>query len=87
MPLAGMIYSGASGNGFGIFGLELVPHNYAEDGQVIAYSEAWRDAGQTAHRYLGYALMTLIVLHIAGALKHHFIDRDQTLKRMLGKKV
>lgn len=87
MPLAGMINSGASGHGFGIFGLELAPHNYTEDGQAIAYSEAWRDAGRTAHRYLGNALMVLIVLHIAGALKHHFIDKDATLKRMLGKKV
>lgn len=87
MPLAGMIYSGASGHGFGIFGLELAPHNYTEDGQAIAYNEAWRDLGQTAHRYLGNALMVLIVLHIAGALKHHVIDRDATLKRMLGKKL
>ncbi|MES2673489.1 MAG: cytochrome b [Pseudomonadota bacterium] len=87
MPLAGMIYSGASGHGFGIFGLELVPHNYTEDGQAIAYSEVWRDAGQTAHRYIGNALMVLIALHIAGALKHHFVDRDATLKRMLGKKL
>lgn len=87
MPLAGMIHSGASGHGFGIFGLELVQHNYTKDGQAIPYNEAWRDAGQTAHRYLGYLMIVLIALHIAGALKHHFINKDATLQRMLGKKL
>ncbi|MGJ8664179.1 MAG: cytochrome b [Marinicella sp.] len=35
------------------------------------------------HRNLSYLLMTLVGLHILGALKHHFIDNDNTLKRML----
>lgn len=87
MPLTGMIYSGASGHGFGIFGLELFTHQYTEAGQPIPYSESWRDFGQTAHRYLGNCLIALIVLHIVGALKHHFIDKDSTLKRMLGGKI
>lgn len=87
MPLTGMIHSGASGHGFGIFGLELFPHQYTEAGQPIPYSESWRDFGQTAHRYLGNCLIALIVLHIAGAFKHHFIDKDSTLKRMLGRKL
>ncbi|MCX7553175.1 cytochrome b [Marinicella sp. S1101] len=34
------------------------------------------------HEYVSYAIMALVVLHIAGALKHHFIDKDDTLKRM-----
>jgi cytochrome b561 len=37
------------------------------------------------HQWVGYLLAGLLVLHIAGALKHHFIDRDNTLKRMLKK--
>ena len=28
-------------------------------------------------------LIGVIALHVAGALKHHFIDRDHTLRRML----
>jgi cytochrome b561 len=28
-------------------------------------------------------LYVLLVLHIAGALKHHFLDRDNVLRRML----
>jgi len=36
------------------------------------------------HAWLGYLLLGLILLHVTGALKHHFIDRDATLVRMLG---
>ena len=29
------------------------------------------------------ALVTVALLHVAGALKHHFIDRNSVLRRML----
>ncbi|MEX0347995.1 MAG: cytochrome b/b6 domain-containing protein [Paracoccaceae bacterium] len=35
------------------------------------------------HWILQWVLIGALVLHIAGALKHHVIDRDQTLRRML----
>ncbi len=35
------------------------------------------------HNWGGKAVLTLIALHIAAALKHHFYDRDDTLMRML----
>ena len=35
------------------------------------------------HEFGGYALIAVIVIHAAGALKHHIIDRDDTLRRML----
>ncbi len=38
------------------------------------------------HRYLAYALAGLVIMHALAALKHHFIDRDNTLLRMLGSK-
>lgn len=48
----------------------------------------WDDAALRAlcfgvHRACAYALIALIVLHIAGALKHQFVDRDGLLTRML----
>src|SRR5690606_10938006 len=33
-----------------------------------------------------YALIGAILLHFAGALKHHVVDKDSTLRRMLGEK-
>lgn len=36
------------------------------------------------HYWLAWTIISLAVLHTLGALKHHFIDRDETLRRMLG---
>ncbi len=38
------------------------------------------------HLWLAYILMAAVSLHIAAALKHHFINRDKTLVRMFGVK-
>ncbi len=35
------------------------------------------------HEYTSYTLMVMALLHALGALKHHFIDKDDTLKRMI----
>lgn len=35
------------------------------------------------HFYLAWSLISLVALHALAALKHHFFDRDNTLKRML----
>lgn len=87
MPVTGMIYSGSSGNGFGIFGwtlLQATP-DPSNPGMVIPYSGNLEQIGESAHEIIGYALVVAIVLHIAGAIKHHVFDKDRTLLRMLGK--
>ncbi|MBL4868738.1 MAG: cytochrome b [Pseudomonadales bacterium] len=38
------------------------------------------------HWYLSLALILLTVIHSTAALKHHWIDKNNTLSRMLGKK-
>lgn len=38
------------------------------------------------HRVLAYVLIGLVSLHVSAALKHHFYNRDATLKRMLGRR-
>ena len=43
------------------------------------------DIAGEIHFVLAVSLMILAVIHAAGALKHHFIDRDNTLKRISGK--
>jgi cytochrome b561 len=35
------------------------------------------------HKSLNYTLAAVVTLHIAAALKHHFVDRDDVLVRML----
>lgn len=41
------------------------------------------DIFQLWHESLFWVLVAVTVLHVAGALKHHFMDRDATLRRML----
>lgn len=38
---------------------------------------------QDVHAWLNYTLAAIVVIHIAAALKHHFIDKDNVLTRML----
>jgi len=42
------------------------------------------DLAGTIHKYLAYILLFTVALHALAALKHHFIDKDKTLVRMLG---
>ncbi|WP_319380540.1 cytochrome b [Thiomicrorhabdus sp.] len=87
MPVSGMMMSGLGGHGIPLFGLELLARNPSPDNpqEVIAYSESLAFAGKVAHGLGGNILIAAIALHLLGALKHHFVDKDATLLRMLGK--
>jgi cytochrome b561 len=47
-----------------------------------ATKEGLHDAFGTLHTGFGYALYALVALHIAGALKHQWWDRERELQRM-----
>tara|TARA_R110002111_G_scaffold114725_8_gene175683 strand:+ start:115 stop:666 length:552 start_codon:yes stop_codon:yes gene_type:complete len=49
----------------------------------VANLEDW--AGEV-HYYLAYVLMGFVTLHILAALKHHFLDKDDVLMNMLGRR-
>lgn len=59
---------------FGLFRLPL---------PGIAVNEGLADSFFQAHQIIAWILITLIGLHIAGALKHAIIDRDKVLDSML----
>ncbi len=50
---------------------------------LIEPFEGQADLAGEIHEWLAYSLMALVGLHALAALKHHFWDRDATLKRML----
>ncbi len=83
MPVSGLIYSGLGGFGVDVFGIEVIPHRYNENGEVLAFSQAVSDIGKAVHYYLGYLMTALVIIHVAAALKHHFIDKDNTLSAMI----
>lgn len=84
MPISGLMASGGSGHGFGVFGLPLIAENHsaANPEEVIPYSQTLATIGYAVHQWLGFAMVALVVLHIVGALKHHLVYKDDTLKRM-----
>jgi cytochrome b561 len=54
---------------------------------VIPRNEALHDFLQKVHIVFAWILAGAFALHGCGALKHHLIDRDGTLRRMLGARV
>lgn len=46
------------------------------------HKDWWHDLFGVAHTAAGYALYALVALHILGALKHQFIDKERELQRM-----
>ena len=77
--ISGYLISTADGRGIEFFALFDVP----SFGELVENQE---DVAGTIHKYAAYGIMALIIGHIAAALKHHFIDKDDTLKRMTFKK-
>ena len=76
MPLSGWIMSSAKGFSVNVFGWFTLP-------DLVGESEQIGSIARSIHGYAGYALIVLIGLHFAGAMKHHVIDKDSTLRRML----
>ncbi len=76
MPLSGWVMSSAKGYGVSVFGLFTLPN-------IVPENQAIFRAAANFHETAAYILMGLLVLHVAGALKHHFMDHDNTLRRML----
>lgn len=83
MLLSGAAYSGFGGYGIALFNIELVPENRDTLTQLIPLSATISSLGQQVHVIAGYTLSALVGLHMITALKHHVIDRDDTLLHML----
>ena len=76
VPATGYVISTSEGAGIDMFGLFDVP-------ALLGKSEQLRDLAIDLHYYLAYGGIALVAVHASAALKHHFIDRGSTLKRML----
>jgi len=75
IPLAGWAYSSAAGFPVVWFGVLPLPDWVPHDPDLA-------EVLKSVHAWLAYALAALVVLHVAGALKHVFVDRDGLLARM-----
>ena len=87
MPISGLMMSGFGGHGVDVFGWQMIADNPSATAEfgVAPINETFAGVGHQIHNLLGWALLVIIVLHVAGAVKHHVVDKDATLLRMLGK--
>ena len=77
--IAGYLISTADGVGIPVFGLFEIP-------ALVSGLPDQADTAGVVHLYLAWVLVVFSGLHGVAAFKHHFIDRDATLVRMLGRK-
>jgi cytochrome b561 len=75
VPLAGWAYSSAAGFPIVVFGVLPLP-------DFVSPDKALAEAIKPLHAALAFVLAGVVVLHVAAALKHHFVDRDGLLDRM-----
>lgn len=85
LPVSGLLMSSLGGHGIDLFGLEILPRNVAPENpaKVIAHSEVLSSIFKNVHHWSAYIIIATVTLHAVGAVKHHFIDKDATLKRMI----
>lgn len=76
MPLLGWLMTSAYRVDVSVFGLFTLPHLMPQNDQVYTVLS-------TIHKMGGILMTVLVLLHIAGALKHTIIDRSDLIWRML----
>ena len=76
MPVVGYIANSAYGAPTPFFGLFTLP-------KLVADNEALAKQLFALHRWTGFVVIVLVLMHVAGALFHYFVRRDTVLQRML----
>ena len=75
IPLSGWLMSSAKGFPVVWFGVLPLP-------DLVAKNRELGDLLVGVHQVLNFTLLGLVILHVAAALKHHFIERQPFLQRM-----
>jgi cytochrome b561 len=76
MPISGFLYTTMGGFPVPFFML-------VDLGFLLPENEAGAATFRTIHLTLQWLLYAVVLLHVAGALQHHFVRRDWILRRML----
>jgi cytochrome b561 len=79
IPLAGWAYSSAAGFPIVYLGMFPLPDFVSPDPELAKTLKL-------VHKYLAYGLGALVLIHIAAAVKHQWVDRDGLLLRMMPRK-
>ena len=75
VPATGYMISTSAGAGVSVFGWFEVP--------ALAPMKEARDFFEDAHWWSAYGMVALAAVHASAALKHHFADKNDSLRRMI----
>jgi cytochrome b561 len=76
IPLSGWVYSSASGVQVVYLGVIPLPN-------LVPKDDALAHVLKSVHFALNFTLLALVLVHAGAAIKHHLVDRDRVLSRML----
>lgn len=76
LPLSGWVWMSAAGKPIDMFGIFSVPALPVSGGKELA------DVMHERHETLGLMMLGLVLLHVAGALKHQLLNRLPYIQRM-----
>ena len=79
MPLSGLLIAVAKAKETVVFGLFSIPGLAERNSGLIEFA-------YSTHSFLEIVCYLLVAAHVGAALYHHFILKDETLSRMMGKK-
>jgi cytochrome b561 len=76
VPVSGWLMSSALGFQTVYFGVLPIP-------DLLGKNKELGESLKFVHMFLNYTMAALVAMHVGAALKHHLIDRDSVLARML----
>lgn len=75
LPLTGWIFSSAGKYPLGWFGIPIPKFALTKADPIVGVAKE-------GHEIIGFVMLGLVVLHVAAALRHHYILKDGVLRRM-----
>ncbi len=75
-PLSGWLFSSAAGFQTVYLGVLPIPDLLAKNRELAEFLKI-------AHHWINYTMAAVVALHVAAALKHRFVGRDEVFARML----
>lgn len=79
MPLTGWLMSTASGRNPNLFGIPLIMPG-------VGLSDVAAGTANRLHYIFAWSLLAVVAIHIVAAWKHHLVDKDNIMRRMLPRK-
>jgi cytochrome b561 len=75
IPISGYIFSSSGGYEISFFGLFDIP-------LLIEKNAELHEMAGEAHEIIAFTALAIIIGHVIMAYKHHFVDKDDTMRKM-----